>query len=163
MRSRVSPVRSPSKTADIPVFHDDQHGTAVVVLAALLNALRVVKKKIGAVRVVFAGAGASGIATARLLMAVGCRHLIGCDRAGTLYRGRTEHMNPVKAWFAEHTNPRRPRGSLADALPGADVFIGLSGPGVVTRRDIGRMARDPIVFAMANPTRLHSVRVATPS
>ena len=140
------------KELDIPVFHDDQHGTAVVVLAALLNALRVVRKKMSDVRVVFAGAGASGIATAKLLMAVGCRRVIGCDRAGTLYRGRTEHMNPVKAWFAEHTNQRRVRGSLADALRGADVFIGLSGPGVATRRDIHRMARNPIVFAMANPT-----------
>jgi malate dehydrogenase (oxaloacetate-decarboxylating) len=136
---------------DIPVFHDDQHGTAVVVLAALLNALKIVKKRLADARVVFAGAGASGIATARLLMAVGCRHVIGCDRAGTLYRGRTENMNPVKQWFAEHTNPRRLRGSIGDALRGADVFIGLSGPGVVTPRDLRRMARNPIVFAMANP------------
>ena len=140
------------KELDIPVFHDDQHGTAVVVLAALLNALKVVKKAMGEVCVVFAGAGASAIATARLLMTVGCRHIIGCDRAGTLYRGRVEHMNPVKAWFAEHTNPRRLRGEVGDALRGADVFIGLSGPGVVTRQDIRRMARDRIVFAMANPT-----------
>ncbi len=140
------------KELDIPVFHDDQHGTAVVVLAALLNALKVVKKKMSDVRVVVVGAGASGIATARLLMAVGCRQIVGCDREGALYRGRVEHMNPVKVWFAEHTNPRRLRGSLADALRGADVFIGLSGPGVATRRDIRRMARDPIVFAMANPT-----------
>jgi malate dehydrogenase (oxaloacetate-decarboxylating) len=140
------------KELDIPVFHDDQHGTAVVVLAALLNALKVVKKKMSDVRVVFAGAGASGIATARLLMAVGCRHVIGCDRVGTLYRGRVEHMNPVKEWFADHTNPRRLRGSLADALRGADVFIGLSGPGVATRRDIRSMGRNSIVFAMANPT-----------
>jgi malate dehydrogenase (oxaloacetate-decarboxylating) len=139
------------KELDIPVFHDDQHGTAVVVLAALLNALKVVKKKMADVRVVFSGAGASGIATAKLLMAVGCRHVIGCDRSGALYRGRTENMNAVKAWFAEHTNERRVRGSLGDALRGADVFIGLSGPGVVTPREIRRMARHPIVFAMANP------------
>jgi malate dehydrogenase (oxaloacetate-decarboxylating) len=136
---------------DIPVFHDDQHGTAVVVLAALLNALKVVKKRLADARVVFAGAGASGIATAKLLMAMGCRHVVGCDRAGTLYRGRVENMNPVKQWFAEHTNPRRIRGSIGDALRGADVFIGLSGPGVVTAKDIRRMARNPIVFAMANP------------
>jgi malate dehydrogenase (oxaloacetate-decarboxylating) len=140
------------KELDIPVFHDDQHGTAVVVLAALLNALRVVKKKLGDVRVVFAGAGASGIATARLLMAVGCRHVIGCDRSGTLYRGRTENMNPVKEWFAAHTNEKRVKGTVADALRGADVFVGLSGPGVVTARDIRRMAKNPVVFAMANPT-----------
>jgi malate dehydrogenase (oxaloacetate-decarboxylating) len=139
------------KELDIPVFHDDQHGTAVVVLAALLNALKVVKKKMADVRVVFSGAGASGIATAKLLMAVGCRHVIGCDRSGALYRGRTENMNPVKAWFAEHTNERRVRGTLGDALRGADVFIGLSGPGVVTPREIRRMARRPVVFAMANP------------
>jgi malate dehydrogenase (oxaloacetate-decarboxylating) len=140
------------KELDIPVFHDDQHGTAVVVLAALLNALRVVKKKLSDIRVVFSGAGASGIATARLLMAVGCRHIVGCDRSGALYRGREENMNPIKAWFAEHTNERRLKGSLGDALKGADVFIGLSGPGVVTPREIRRMAKSPIVFAMANPT-----------
>jgi malate dehydrogenase (oxaloacetate-decarboxylating) len=141
-----------AKDLDIPVFHDDQHGTAVVVLAALLNALRVIRKNMRDVRVVFSGAGASGIATAKLLMAVGCRHIVGCDRSGALYRGRRENMNPVKAWFAEHTNERRLRGSLADALRGADVFIGLSGPGVVEPRDIRRMGKHPVVFAMANPT-----------
>jgi malate dehydrogenase (oxaloacetate-decarboxylating) len=139
------------KELDVPVFHDDQHGTAVVVLAALLNALKVVRKKMSDVRVVFSGAGASGIATARLLMAVGCRHVIGCDRSGALYRGRRENMNPVKQWFAEHTNEKRIRGPLGDALRGADVYIGLSGPGVVTAKEIRRMAKDPIVFAMANP------------
>ena len=139
------------KDLDIPVFHDDQHGTAVVVLASLLSALRVVKKKMADVRVVFSGAGASGIATAKLLMAVGFRHVIGCDRSGPLYRGRTENMNPVKAWFAQHTNERRIRGTVGDALKGADVFIGLSGPGVVTPGEIRRMAKNPIVFAMANP------------
>jgi malate dehydrogenase (oxaloacetate-decarboxylating) len=139
------------KDLDIPVFHDDQHGTAVVVLASLLNALKVVKKKMTDIRVVFAGAGASGIATAKLLMAVGCRHIISCDRTGTLYRGRSENMNSMKAWFADHTNERRIRGTVGDALRGADVFIGLSGPGVVTPREIRRMARNPVVFAMANP------------
>jgi len=139
------------KELDIPVFHDDQHGTAVVVLASLLNALKVVKKRLGDIRVVFSGAGASGIATAKLLMAVGCRHIIGCDRSGTLYRGRRENMNPVKAWFAAHTNEKRIRGPLADALRGTDVFVGLSGPGVASAADIRRMARNPIVFAMANP------------
>ncbi len=136
---------------EIPVFHDDQHGTAVVVLGALLNALKIVKKRLADARIVFCGAGASGIATARLLMKVGARHIVACDRAGTLYRGRTENMNPIKSWFAQHTNPRRLRGSLSDALKGADVFIGLSGPGVVSLKDIRAMARDPIVFAMANP------------
>ncbi len=139
------------KELDIPVFHDDQHGTAVVVLASLINALKVVKKKMSDVRVVFAGAGASGIATAKLLMAVGCRHIIGCDRSGTLYAGRKENMNSMKAWFAEHTNERRVRGTVGDALKGADVFVGLSGPGVVTAKDIRRMGKRPIVFAMANP------------
>src|SRR6202165_4085081 len=113
---------------DIPVFHDDQHGTAVVVLAALINALKVVGKKLSDVRIVFTGAGASGIATAKLLMLEGARHIVGCDRAGTIYRGRTDNMNPMKQWFAEHTNAEGFRGSAGEALKGADVFIGLSGP-----------------------------------
>jgi malate dehydrogenase (oxaloacetate-decarboxylating) len=137
---------------DIPVFHDDQHGTAVVVLAALINALKVVGKKLPDARIVFTGAGASGIATAKLLMLEGARHIIGCDRAGAIYRGRKENMNPMKQWFAEHTNPEGVRGSAGDALKGADVFIGLSSPGVVSLKDIQTMNHDPIVFAMANPT-----------
>ena len=140
------------KALDIPVFHDDQHGTAVVVLAALLNALKVAGKKLADAKIVFTGAGASGIATAKLLMLEGARHIIGCDRAGALYRGRTENMNPMKQWFAEHTNPEKLRGSAGDALKGADVFIGLSGPGVVSLKDIQTMNRNAIVFAMANPT-----------
>ena len=136
---------------DIPVFHDDQHGTAVVVLAALLNALKLVKKKLPEVRIVFTGAGASGIATAKLLMKAGAKHIIGCDRAGAIYRGRTENMNSMKEWFAQHTNPRRVQGSAGDALAGADIFIGLSGPGVVSLKDIKAMNKDAIVFAMANP------------
>ena len=136
---------------DIPVFHDDQHGTALVVLGALLNALKVVKKKLGDARIVFVGAGASGIATAKLLMKEGARHIVGCDRAGVIYKGRQENMNSMKQWFAEHTNPRRIRGTAGEALVGADVFIGLSGPGVVALKDIKAMNRDPIVFAMANP------------
>ena len=137
---------------DIPVFHDDQHGTAVVVLAALINALKVVGKKLSDARIVFTGAGASGIATAKLLMLEGARHIVGCDRAGAIYRGRTDNMNSMKQWFAEHTNQEGLRGSAGDALKGADVFIGLSGPGVVSLKDIQTMNRDPIVFAMANPT-----------
>jgi malate dehydrogenase (oxaloacetate-decarboxylating) len=136
---------------DIPVFHDDQHGTAVVVLAAILNALKVVKKKLPDARIVFTGAGASGIATAKLLMKAGARHIIGCDRAGAIYKGRKENMNSMKEWFAEHTNPRRVRGTAGDALEGADIFIGLSGPGVVALKDIKTMNREAIVFAMANP------------
>jgi malate dehydrogenase (oxaloacetate-decarboxylating) len=146
---------------EIPVFHDDQHGTAVVVLAAVLNALKIVKKKLGDVRIVFTGAGASGIATAKLLMKEGAKHIIGCDRAGAIYKGRTENMNSMKEWFAEHTNPRRIRGTAADALAGADIFIGLSGPGVVSLKDIKAMNRDPIVFAMANPVpEIHPEEVA---
>ena len=136
---------------DIPVFHDDQHGTAVVVLGALTNALKLVKKKLPDVKIVFTGAGASGIATAKLLMRAGARHIIACDRAGALYQGRTENMNSMKQWFAEHTNARRLKGTAGDALVKADIFIGLSGPGVVTLKDVRRMAKDPIVFAMANP------------
>ena len=136
---------------DIPVFHDDQHGTAVVVLASLLNALKIVKKKLGDVKIVFAGAGASGIATAKLLMLAGAKNIVACDRAGALYAGRKDNMNSMKEWFARHTNPKKMKGSIADAMQGADVFIGLSGPGVVSLKDVKGMARDPIVFAMANP------------
>src|SRR5881628_1372799 len=136
---------------EIPVFHDDQHGTAVVVLASLLNALKIVKKRLDDVQIVFTGVGASGIATTKLLMEAGAKHIIGCDRAGAIYRGRTENMNSMKEWFAQHTNPKRLRGTAGDALVGADVFIGLSGPGVVGLKDIKAMRRDAIVFAMANP------------
>jgi malate dehydrogenase (oxaloacetate-decarboxylating) len=136
---------------DIPVFHDDQHGTAVVVLAALTNALKLVKKKLPDIRIVFTGAGASGIAVAKLLMKAGARHIVSCDRAGAIYRGRTENMNSMKEWFAEHTNPRKIRGTAGEALSGADVFVGLSGPGSVSLKDIKGMRKDAIVFAMANP------------
>ena len=136
---------------EIPVFHDDQHGTAVVVLAALLNALKIVKKRLSDARIVFTGAGASGIATAKLLMRAGAKHIIACDRAGALYRGRVDNMNPMKEWFAKHTNEKKVRGTAGEALESADVFIGLSGPGVVALKDIKAMNRDPIVFAMANP------------
>ncbi|MBI4592866.1 MAG: NADP-dependent malic enzyme [Candidatus Rokubacteria bacterium] len=136
---------------DIPVFHDDQHGTAVVVLAALVNALKLVRKRLSDVRIVFTGVGASGTATAKLLMKAGAKHIIGCDRAGAIYKGRTENMNSMKEWFAQHTNRGKVRGAAGDALVGADVFIGLSGPGVVSLKDIKAMRRDPIVFAMANP------------
>src|SRR5437762_13929940 len=139
------------KDLEIPVFHDDQHGTAVVVLAAMINALKIVKKRLSDARIVFIGAGASGIATAKLLMKAGAKHIIACDRAGALYRGRTDNMNAMKEWFAKHTNEKRLKGTAADALKGADVFIGLSGPGVVSLKDIKAMNRDPIVFAMANP------------
>src|SRR5438093_4218061 len=139
------------KALDIPVFHDDQHGTAVVVLAALINALKIVKKRLGDARIVITGAGAAGIATAKLLMKEGAKNIVGCDRAGAIYKGRKENMNPMKEWFARHTNPKALRGTAGDALVRADVFIGLSGPGVVSLKDIKAMNRDPIVFAMANP------------
>ena len=124
----------------------------MVTLAALLNALKIVNKKLSDVKIVFTGAGASAIATSKLLMREGARNIIACDRAGALYRGRTENMNPMKTWFAEHTNAEDIRGTVRDAMVGADVFIGLSGPGVVKADDLGAMHRDAIVFAMANPT-----------
>src|SRR5206468_10483192 len=102
----------------------DQHGTAVVVLAALLNALQIVKKRLADVRIVFTGAGSSCIATARLLMQAGAKHITACDLAGTLYDGRADNMNPIKAWFAKHTNAKKIRGSVSDALRGAAVLIG---------------------------------------
>jgi malate dehydrogenase (oxaloacetate-decarboxylating) len=136
---------------DIPVFHDDQHGTAVVVLAALLNALRIVRKEPGDVAVVVCGVGAAGTATIRILRSIGVRRILGVDEHGILAPGRPEPMDPTKRWVAETVNPGDRRGRLADALVGADVFIGLSVPGVLRARDLATMARDPIVFAMANP------------
>jgi malate dehydrogenase (oxaloacetate-decarboxylating) len=138
-------------TLDIPVFHDDQHGTAVVVLAALLNALRVVDKSISDCRVVIAGVGAAGVATTRMLQAAGVLEVIGCDRHGALYVGRPDLEGP-KAAYAESTNPRRLAGTPDDVLVGADVFVGLSGPGAVSVDGIASMADGAVVFAMANPT-----------
>ena len=137
---------------DIPVFHDDQHGTAVVVLAALINALKIVGKKRQDIQVVLSGIGAAGVACSKILMAVGVTHIIGCDRTGAIYRGRKEGMNSVKEWYAEHTNPEQRKGTLAEALKGADVFIGVSAAKLLSANDIKVMAKDPIVFAMANPT-----------
>jgi malate dehydrogenase (oxaloacetate-decarboxylating) len=136
---------------DIPVFHDDQHGTAVVVLAGLINALKIVNKKPEDLKVVVLGAGAAGVACTKILMSAGVKDIIGCDRAGVLYKGRTEHMNPIKVWYAENTNPRQIKGTISDAIEGADMFLGLSGPGLITVEDIKKMNRDPIVFAMSNP------------
>jgi len=136
---------------DIPVFHDDQHGTAVVILAGLINALKVVDKKLENIRVVVSGLGAAGIASIRLLFSAGVKQIIGCDRSGILYKGRKENMNPIKALIAENTNPERIRGSIPKALKGADLFIGLSQPGVIQLSDIKKMAKHPIIFAMANP------------
>ncbi len=136
---------------DIPIFHDDQHGTAVVVLAGLLNALKVTGKEMSDVSIVFSGAGAASIAVARILLAVGAKNIVLCDRLGAIYSGRDVGMNAEKALIAEVTNERQCRGSLADALVGADVFIGLSGPGLLTGDMVRSMAEDPIVFACANP------------
>jgi malate dehydrogenase (oxaloacetate-decarboxylating) len=137
---------------DIPVFHDDQHGTAVVVLAALMNALKLVGKRMGDIKVVVNGVGAAGVACTKILMAAGVRNIIGCDQQGTLYRGRRERMNGVKEWYAEATNPEGERGTVHDAIRGADLFLGLSAPGAIGIDDLKRMADQPIVFAMANPT-----------
>ena len=136
---------------DIPVFHDDQHGTAVVILAGLMNALTIVGKPLGEVAVVVNGLGAAGVAAIHLLALAGVRTVIGCDRSGILYEGRRENMNPVKERLARRTNRERRQGTLARALEGADVFIGLSQAGVLRGRDVKRMGRDPVVFAMANP------------
>ncbi|PWM23858.1 MAG: NAD-dependent malic enzyme [Oscillospiraceae bacterium] len=135
---------------DIPIFHDDQHGTAVVVLAALLNALKVTGKKMEEIRVVTSGAGAAGIAIIRLLMAMGLKNVILVDRQGAIYEGRGG-LNPVKEQMAKLTNREKKSGSLAEVLCGADVFIGVSAPGSVTPEMVRAMAPDPILFPMANP------------
>jgi malate dehydrogenase (oxaloacetate-decarboxylating) len=136
---------------EIPVFHDDQHGTAIVVLAALLNALRVVGKELKDIRVVITGVGAAGVATTDILLAAGVRDVVGCDRRGVVHLGRSD-LDGVKAAYAARTNPRQILGTADGALAGADVFIGLSGPRAVSPAAVATMARDPIVFAMANPT-----------
>jgi malate dehydrogenase (oxaloacetate-decarboxylating) len=137
---------------DIPVFHDDQHGTAVVVLAALINALKIVGKEMSEIKVVVNGVGAAGVACTKIVMAAGVRSVIGCDQKGAIYRGRVEHMNNVKEWYADNTNSNEEKGTLHDVIKGADVFLGLSVPGVLSVEDVESMAARPIVFAMANPT-----------
>ena len=139
------------EVCDIPVFHDDQHGTAIVVAAALLNALRVVGKDIADVRCVINGAGSAGIAIGKHLLNVGVKHLVMVDRCGILYEGN-EGMNGAQADMARLTNQEGLKGTLADAMKGADVFIGVSAPGVVSREMVSSMAKDAIVFPMANPT-----------
>jgi malate dehydrogenase (oxaloacetate-decarboxylating) len=135
---------------DIPVFHDDQHGTAIVVLAALINALKVVKKELSQVRLLVSGVGAAGSAVIRLLEAQGARHIVGFGRHGALHRGEHEE-DPYRRWIAEHTNEEGFSGTLQDGLDGADVFIGVSAGGLLTGEDVARMARGAIVFALANP------------
>jgi len=136
---------------DIPVFHDDQHGTAVVVLAALINALKLVGKQMGEVKVIVNGVGAAGVACTKIIMAAGVKNIIGCDQTGALYRGRQEHMNWMKDWYAQNTNPHDEKGTVHEVIKGADVFLGLSVPGVIDAEDVKAMAEKPIVFAMANP------------
>jgi malate dehydrogenase (oxaloacetate-decarboxylating) len=135
---------------DIPVFHDDQHGTAIVVLAALHNALRLLGKDLGDLRIAMSGAGAAGVAIAKLLLREGVRELVASDRKGILGPDRTG-LNDSKLWLAEHTNHEHRTGDLRDAIVGADVFIGVSGPNVLDPADLTTMAPDPIVFALANP------------
>ena len=139
------------ESLDIPVFHDDQHGTAIVVLAALLNALRVVGKKIEDVRIVTTGCGAAGMAVTRALQTAGARQIVGCDEGGALWRGRTD-LNDAKREYAEMTNPANESGTADELLAGADVFIGVSVPGAISIEGVKRMAPRAIVFAMANPT-----------
>jgi malate dehydrogenase (oxaloacetate-decarboxylating) len=139
------------KELDIPVMHDDQHGTAIVVLAGLINAAKVVKKDIKKLRVVISGAGAAGTATAKLLLAHGVKDSIVLDREGALYMGRKEHMNLHKEMLAKLTNPKKVKGGLDDVMVGADVFIGLSGKGLLHKKHVASMAPGAIVFAMANP------------
>lgn len=136
---------------DIPVFHDDQHGTAVVVLAALINALKIVGKNMSDIKVVVNGVGAAGVACTKIIMAAGVQNVVGCDQQGALYAGRREHMNWVKDWYARNTNSNAERGTIHDVIKGADVFLGLSVPGVIDEADVKQMAEKPIVFAMANP------------
>ncbi|HAC61363.1 MAG TPA: NAD-dependent malic enzyme [Lachnospiraceae bacterium] len=138
------------EVCDIPVFHDDQHGTAVITLAGMMNALKLVGKKIEDVRIVTSGAGAAGIAIIRLLIEMGLKNVIMTDRKGAIYEGR-EGLNPIKREMAKITNRERVAGSLADVIKGADVFIGVSAPGTLTKEMVESMAKDPIIFACANP------------
>ncbi len=139
------------ESCDIPVFHDDQHGTAVITLAAVINALKVVGKNLEDVKIVTSGAGAAGVAIIKLLMSVGLKNVIMTDRNGAIYEGR-ENLNPIKEEMAKITNFEKCKGSLADVIEGADIFIGVSGPGTLTGDMVRTMAKDPIIFACANPT-----------
>ena len=144
--------RKLKERCSIPVFHDDQHGTAVITLAGLTNALKLVKKNLPEVRIVINGAGAAATAITKLLISAGAVDVTLCDRSGAIYNGRQNHMNPAKQEIADLTNPQRRQGSLAEVLKGADVFIGVSAPGVVTTDMVKTMNRDAIIFACANPT-----------
>ncbi|HEX2468041.1 MAG TPA: NAD-dependent malic enzyme [Solirubrobacterales bacterium] len=141
---------------DIPVFHDDQHGTAVVTMAALFNALKIVGKELSDLRVLMLGLGAAGVAVTKMMLASGITNVIGCDRQGALSTEREDYasgeMTAIKRWYAENTNPERVQGTPAEAIEGCDLFVGVSGPGLISADDLQRMADDAIVFAMANPT-----------
>ena len=137
---------------DIPIFHDDQHGTAVITLAGLTNALKVVDKKINEIKIAVNGAGAAAIAITKLLLSAGVKNITLCDKAGTIYKGRENNMNWIKNEIAELTNPENIKGSIADAVKGADVFIGVSAPKILSGEMVRSMARDAVIFACANPT-----------
>ena len=137
---------------DIPIFHDDQHGTAVITLAGLTNALKLVGKKLPDIRIVLNGAGAAATAITKLLITAGAVDVTLCDRSGAIWNGRAEHMNPAKQEIAEITNPGKRQGRLAGVLAGADVFIGVSAPGILTKEMVKTMNRDAVIFACANPT-----------
>ena len=137
---------------DIPIFHDDQHGTAVITLAGLTNALKLVGKRLPDIRIVLNGAGAAATAITKLLITAGAVDVTLCDRSGAIWNGRAEHMNPAKQEIAEITNPGKRQGRLADVLAGADVFIGVSAPGILTKEMVKTMNRDAVIFACANPT-----------
>ena len=137
---------------DIPIFHDDQHGTAIVTLAGLTNALKVVGKKLPEVKIVMSGAGAAAIAISKLLISAGAKNIILCDREGAIYAGRPTNMNPIKDEMAKITNPEKVNGTLKNAIKDADVFIGVSAPGVLTTEMVKTMRRDAVIFACANPT-----------
>ena len=144
------------ESLDIPVFHDDQHGTAVVTMAALFNALKIVGKPIEELRVLVVGLGAAGVAVTKMMLASGITHVVGCDRTGALSIQREDYksgeMNAIKRWYAENSNPDKLSGQPADVIEGMDIFVGLSGPGIIEAEALGRMNDDAIVFAMANPT-----------
>jgi len=144
--------RKLKEICDVPVFHDDQHGTAVIVLAGLWNALKIVKKDIKDCKIVMSGAGAAGTAICRFLLSAGARNVILLDRAGAIYEGRSENMNWAKEEIALVTNPDKEKGSMEEVIKGADVFLGISAPGLLTEEMVRTMARDAVVFAMANPT-----------
>lgn len=150
------------KRLKIPVFHDDQHGTAIVVLAALINALKLIEVAPEDLRVVISGVGAAGLACAKMMLNYGVKDIVGVDRIGAIYEGRMDHMTPAKKWFAKHTNPDRIEGGIVDAAKGRHMFLGLSGPGLFPLEALKAMAKGPIVFALANPTPEVLPEVAAP-